>query len=68
MRRMFDVKGHCHKYSQIIHTLISPQRLKTAQTAAREQKMTVVQIADKAGLQALFAKGGKAVVYLSATW
>ena len=30
--------------------------------------MTVVQIADKAGLQALFAKGGKAVVYLSATW
>ena len=31
-------------------------------------KMTVVQIADKAGLQALFAKGGKAVVYLSATW
>ena len=39
-----------------------------AKRTLANHKMTVVQIADKAGLQALFAKGGKAVVYLSATW
>jgi hypothetical protein len=69
MRRMLDVKGHCHQvFTDYSHTHLASTPHDRANRTHANHKMTVVQIADKAGLQALFAKGGKAVVYLSATW
>ena len=43
-------------------------RNQAALTSVEEGRSRVAQVSTPAELQALFARGGKAVIYLSATW
>ena len=69
IHRLFNFTGKVFISSpDLSHNITTRLTRLTTGAYRTHKKMTVVQIADKAGLQALFAKGGKAVVYLSATW